>query len=1780
MVEYKSSFMSVNEHNKILKIEEARVKKEEKTAKKIAEENKKKEKMLLKQQQKELKVKIKPIVFEKKEKKEKVEKKEEIIDDYQTITQKLSLMINDDNIVENYKPVFSILKNDTNSISKIIHIADIHIRLSKLHDEYNFVFNNLYEQLNCIKLTNPDTIICLCGDLLHSKDELKPDTIIHTWNFIKNLSDIFPLIIITGNHDTIELNNNKVDSITSILKDRPINNTYYLLNSGVYIYNNIIFGVSSIIDKFIMNLDTVHETLKNNNFIVQDNKFIGLYHGSVDGAVNDLGFRIRGNKKLKDFASLTGETYDYILLGDIHKFQYLDKNKTVAYSSSLISQNFGETDKFHGFLEWNILDGTSEYHIVRNEYAYHKINIEELILDNPNTGFIILSNDLINKHLMPINSGFLKIEFDESLIKKINRENLKNQITEMFPKLVVSWQLIFNKNSVKNVSSNISNKLPINTIYNDSMNELIRKFIKLRFYGTTEELVDKVLMYLNKIIVDTQSNDNGIEYVKSDWKLIWLSFDYMYGYGPNNVIDFTKYPSNEIIGIFGNNAIGKSSLIDIITYMLYSRSARDESSTNPRDIVNVAFNKAFGILILESNNIKYLIKRTVTRSYSNATKKYNIRGILRTYKMVEIDSNTNVSTNSTFKLHDKIYNLVSLTEENRMQTDDILVPIIGTYDNFVTTSVLLQGNYKTFKSKTNAEKKEFLCQILKLDYFKKCDTVIVDRFKLLKSQYSTLNKILNGYSNKSIEQLQLEVNNIDLISLPKYNTQLNKIQDDINEIHDTIHNLSLQLINISVDKNINADQLNKEIESLEKQLNDSICKFKENVKQIELLQNKINNLDKIKFQDSIVDSYSKFMYDVKNKQTFLMDKINIIFNEKQNYPLIKICKSITNDTIVSNINSNKDSIHILETVKNSTIKNKNSIIVLIQQLVDTDTFDNYDILIKNKIELQDGIDKVLEEITLYSNDLNIMSNKISKLDLLNESDSIKTQYLNHMNLIKHESTNINNKIDDLINNKMNLSIKQVNNDNTIDQLLELRNKYLLGINDYLLDDVLDINIKLKHERKMFNDLLEKLIQKKYLIGTIDSLDSLIEEKNSIEKYLIDNISIFTEYTNLISNHDTLFNSKSSIIFNSIDTLEKDIINNKYNDCLKLVLLIKDSLKYTINNSDYMNKYNNGIDFIKSYNEEKIKLDNIIKDINSHTTIDKIDKQINDIKIFLEEIEYSEKIYENILKGVKICKDIKHNINDELDKINEDIDILKYNSSILKEKDEIDSKINEYKSKLISLNNDTIIKKYEKLIEQQDIFIKYDADKKIILDKLNEIKKKEEILVNNLKLVKDDIDIYNQSKEIIINNNKIQNKINKIYDTINSDTNEIPFLCSKKVNIPYIEDVEDINILIELIEDNINKCNSRINEELNNEKILIENNKTLLKLNELDNQITIIKSELDMLNNPDNLVIKEYHNLQDQLLNYGKYNNEIMSLNKINNEHELQNSKININMVELKNILSNYEKSFTQITHNETINKKIDECKENIKVLINSTKEINSHIINLNNSRSTLIKTINDINKTTEELNEIKTEIDIYDVLSKLTCRDGVQLYLLSESLDKITNKVNNILEPFINKTIKLELNNDTIELSIISKNDTIIHTISGMESFMLDLVFKIIIGHISVIPKSNVIFMDESISVLDKHRMASIDELFSFLKQYYETVYLITHMKQVNNHINNSIEINKNNDYSLIYNLSLPKNTINFSDISIVEANIDTNIIDIDISSEKKVKVRRNKKIITNEIEI
>jgi DNA repair exonuclease SbcCD ATPase subunit len=86
--------------------------------------------------------------------------------------------------------------------------------------------------------------------------------------------------------------------------------------------------------------------------------------------------------------------------------------------------------------------------------------------------------------------------------------------------------------------------------------------------------------------------------------------------------------------------------------------------------------------------------------------------LLNLFKMIETEYDDN-----KFTLHNTSYNLISLNGEDRNMTDKEISKIVGTYENFINTSVLLQGNNKTFKDKTNVEKKQILSSILKIDQY-------------------------------------------------------------------------------------------------------------------------------------------------------------------------------------------------------------------------------------------------------------------------------------------------------------------------------------------------------------------------------------------------------------------------------------------------------------------------------------------------------------------------------------------------------------------------------------------------------------------------------------------------------------------------------------------------------------------------------------------------------------------------------------------------------------------------------------------------------------------------------------------------------------------------------------------------------------------------------------------------------------------------------------------------------------------------------------------------------
>jgi len=198
------------------------------------------------------------------------------------------------------------------SIDYAFHLGDIHIKLLKRHKEYRQVFSKIYETIK--KRKTPNSIIYLAGDLVHSKLDLSPECINLLQEFLRNLGDICPTILIAGNHDCNLNNFSRLDSIEPVVNALNHPNIHYLKDSGIYQFGGIDWVVMSVWEP-------------PNNFIKASDCTgtykIALHHGAVNKAQTDVGYKITNDHVSLD--RFVG--FNCVMLGDVHRRQTLQTYK-------------------------------------------------------------------------------------------------------------------------------------------------------------------------------------------------------------------------------------------------------------------------------------------------------------------------------------------------------------------------------------------------------------------------------------------------------------------------------------------------------------------------------------------------------------------------------------------------------------------------------------------------------------------------------------------------------------------------------------------------------------------------------------------------------------------------------------------------------------------------------------------------------------------------------------------------------------------------------------------------------------------------------------------------------------------------------------------------------------------------------------------------------------------------------------------------------------------------------------------------------------------------------------------------------------------------------------------------------------------------------------------------------------------------------------------------------------------------------------------------------------
>jgi len=543
------------------------------------------------------------------------------------------------------------------SLKKIYHLADIHYRNVQRHTEYREVFQKVFDEIR--KRGTDDSIIYLGGDITHAKLEMSPELVREiSWIFTE-CSKLCTTILITGNHDCNMNNSDRLDALTPIVDALNLPNFYYLKDTQIWKYEDAEFAVFSIFD---------HRDNWPKADTLVGNKKIALFHGPVDNSSTDIGYVVSSRHFTPDMF----DGYDLALLGDIHKRQEMisPKGCKIVYPGSTIQQNFGESLDKHGFVIWDL--DTLKYQSVDipNDYGYYTLDVAN--------GVVPIVNN------MPLHPR-LRVR-----ISNTDAVDTKKAITEIKMRYGVDDFTIIRTDSLSKLKTgNRLNKLDFEDVGDvNYQNSLINEYVqRMMPFATDEDLAG-----LEDINTDINTRiDASDTHRNIYWKPIKFKFSNMFSYGEDNKIDFTKIGG--LMGLFAPNASGKSSLFDAVSFCLYDKCSR---AFKAQHIMNNRKTNFFCQLDFQINGIDYGIRREARTINKGRNVKVDVQ-------FWRVEGDTNISLNGT----------------ERRDTNSAIEQYVGTYEDFILTSLSLQGNNALFIDKSQSERKDLLAQFMGLNIFDK-----------------------------------------------------------------------------------------------------------------------------------------------------------------------------------------------------------------------------------------------------------------------------------------------------------------------------------------------------------------------------------------------------------------------------------------------------------------------------------------------------------------------------------------------------------------------------------------------------------------------------------------------------------------------------------------------------------------------------------------------------------------------------------------------------------------------------------------------------------------------------------------------------------------------------------------------------------------------------------------------------------------------------------------------------------------------------------------------------
>lgn len=853
-----------------------------------------------------------------------------------------------------------------------------------------------------------NSVIYLAGDIAHAKTEMSPELIREISWFLTECANRKHTFLITGNHDCNLNNNYRLDVLTPIVENLENDRIHYLKDTGVYPFHNLTFVVYSILDE--------KENWPKAELVEGDNT-ICLFHGPVNLAQTDIGYTVSSNSFTTDMF----EGFDMVMLGDIHKRQTLG-SPTIAYAGSMIQQNHGESLEKHGYLLWDVESRTFEEFDLPNDYGFYTLDV--------NNGVVPIVDDMPKKPRLRVR------------VSNTEPSQIKKALTEIKKKYKVQEFTVTRMDTLsKQKTGNFDDKLAIGNVRDvEFQNELIKDYLE-RQYLADDDTIDKIKQInreINTKLVDDEMTPN-VQWVPKEFE-----FSNMFSYGENNKIRFEN--TNGIVGIFAPNASGKSSLFDALSFCIFDKTSRTYIAKN---ILNNRKSNFYCKLHFQIEDVDYFIERRAKL----------------------INKGRNLKVDVSFWREDES-GIHSLNGEQRRDTNSIIQQYLGTYEDFVLTTLSLQGNNSLFIDKSQSERKEILAQFMGVDIFDKLYSHASDENR---DNASLIRKFKRDDFTQQLADIDIDLKRAEAeYKLEEVN--LTTAKEEVDKHNQKLISLNEKIVKVKSD-NYSLDELETKKSTLETSLTDLLS-------QRDTTQSKIGKLEETQIElEESIDSFDEDKIDEGlTEYTEVGYELTLIENNIEKY----LIKSESFNERKQHLDSHKYN-------------------------------EECDICMENSQTILEQKEKVESELETIKSELSDLENKQSELvSKRKELAPFELEY-KKLNKLKEDENKVSRDINILINKLSTFETQEIKLNNELLQVTQLIEDYLenekqIQKNKELRDEIVDVRHDLgKSKQILKNSEADILVlngsvsslknQKKTIEDRIEEVAKLEEQHGLFEYYL-------------------------------------------------------------------------------------------------------------------------------------------------------------------------------------------------------------------------------------------------------------------------------------------------------------------------------------------------------------------------------------------------------------------------------------------------------------------------------------------------------------------------------------------------------------------------------------------------------------------------------------------------------------------------------------------------------